>query len=430
MYKKEHFRTAAAVMTLAVFLAGCSVPSIPGIENATDGSESREEENVTEEGQGEETPAQEEKPEGGETSEEEKKEEEKEKEEEKAEEKEEEKEEEKKEEEKAEPEQQEEEGDIIEAMFPIAESAVYAYYFNEEYVDSLTASDGTLFDTAMTAYAAEAVSLGTARRTMHGGRMTAALSGADLRNAAFAMFPDFTEEILNAYDPSEYFHGDREKDNFFIIPASDDPYALVTGTEEGKKGSLEAAVSVMNSKGEELARYSLTMEKYTGKDTSYAYRCSAVESVWKSDDTAYQPETETLVPILESLARDSFTDKWEKEGQEAACLGLMEWAYKNVDEGREKDVRSLLGDVTGSLIGDMDEKELIRFLAVWPAVTQGMDNLIASEEFETIIAGWQEGQEAPVTEQVLARWQILGDVIYDSIRQAGFRTLEKTKKTQ
>jgi hypothetical protein len=43
MYKKEMFRTAAAIMTLAVFLAGCSAPSIPGIENASDGSEAQEE---------------------------------------------------------------------------------------------------------------------------------------------------------------------------------------------------------------------------------------------------------------------------------------------------------------------------------------------------------------------------------------------------
>lgn len=429
MYKKEMFRTAAAIMTLAVFLAGCSAPSIPGIENASDGSEAQEEagENaVTQEPapEGEEGAAEE----ASETPAPEEADQEKEAETPPAEE------EEKPEETvPAEAEEQEaaapetEEADPAEAMAPIAESAVYAYYFNEKYVDSLTASDPTLFDTAMTAYAAEAISAGSARRTMHGGKMTAAISADDLRNAAFAMFPDCTDEILKAYDPAEYFHGDAEKDTYFITPASDDTYALVTGTEEGKKGSLEAQVSVMDSKGQELARYKLTMDKNKGKDTTYAYVCSAAESVWKGgSETAFTLDTKDLVPVLESLAKDSFTDKWEKEGQDAACRALVEWAFKNVEEDREKDVMSALGDVTGAMLKDMDQSELVRFLAVWPAVSQGMDNLLASEEMDDLLKEWQKEGEEPVIEMALARRQILGDAVYESIREVGFGTLADT----
>ena len=430
MYKKDQFRTAAAIMTLAVFLAGCSAPSIPGIENATDGSEVQEEteENAVtqepapegEEGAGEaqETPAPEEVPEEKPAEEEEEKEEEKPEEEAEAE-----------AEEKEAPAPGEEEEDSAEAMAPIAESAVYAYYFNEKYVDSLTASDPTLFDTAMTAYAAEALSSGSAKRTMHGGKMTVALSAEDLRNAAFAMFPDFTEEILAAYDPAEYFHGDAEKDVYFITPASDDPYALVTEMEEGKKGSLEAQVSVMDSKGQELARYKLTMDPYKGKDTTYGYVCSAAESLWKSgSESAFTLDTEELVPVLESLANDSFTDKWEKEGQDNACRALVEWAFKNVEENREKDVRSALGEVTGELFASMDQGQLVRFLAVWPAVSQGMDNLLNSDEMEDLLKEWQKEGEEPVIEMALARRQILGDAVYESIREVGFGTLADTQE--
>lgn len=435
MYKKEQFRTAAAIMTLAVFLAGCSAPSIPGIENATDGSENQAETEETEvnqepagedqeaAGDSEETSAAEETgedqktPEGAKKEEEEKQEEE------------EKKEEPEKEEEKV-PEKEEEEGDPEEAMIPIAESAVYAYYFNEKYVDSLTASDATLFDTAMTAYAAEAISLGTAKRTMHGGKMTAAISAADLKNAAFAIFPDFTEDILKAYDPAEYFHGDKEKDNYFITPAPDDTYALVTGTEKDRKGGLLFEVTVMNAKGEELAGYQLTMDRYTGKETTYAYRSSAVESVWQEDGDGYAVDTKELIPLLESLARDSFTDKWDKEGQDAACRSLLEWAFKNVKENRDKDVRSAISGAAGDLLKTMDEKELVRFLAVWPAVSQGMDNLLASDDIYSLLEEWKEGTEAPVIEEALARWEILGSSIYDSIRQVGYDTLKKTKKAQ
>ena len=416
MYKKDQFRTAAAIMTLAVFLAGCSAPSIPGIENATDGSEAAEETqdpSLTEEGAGEtgqeETAApeaeQEEKDPEAQAGDEE----------------------EKPEEEAPVQEEQEEnaaeEVDPVDAMTPIAESIVYAYYFNEKYVDSLTASDPALFDTAMTAYASELLSEKSAKRVMHGGKMTAAITAADFSSAAFAMFPDLTEDLLKAYDPAEYYHGDKEKDTYFITPAADDPYALVTGTEGGKKGSLVAEVAVMDSKGTELARYSLTMDKYKGKDTAYAYRCSFIETLWKGGESAYQLNTEELVPVLESLAKDSFTDKWEKEGQDAACSALLEWAFKNVDESREKDAASALGDVTGELLAAMDQGELVRFLAVWPAVSQGMDNLLYSDGIDALLEEWQEGDEPPVIEMALARRQILGDAVYESIREVGFGTL-------
>lgn len=428
MYKKDQFRTVAAIMTLAVFLAGCSAPSIPGIENASDGSEALEEtgenavtgEPAPENQEGAEKPAEAEETTAPETEEN------KEEPEAEAPEKEEEPEETvpAEAEETQAPAPEAEEEDPAEAMAPIAESAVYAYYFNEKYVDSLTASDPALFDTAMTAYAAEAISSGSAKRTMHGGKMTAAISAEDLKNAAFAMFPDCTEDILKAYDPSEYFHGAAEKDNYFITPASDDTYALVTGMEEGKKGSLEAEVSVMDSKGQELAGYKLTMDPYKGRDTTYAYVCSSLESLWKGgSESAFTLDTEELVPVLESLAKDSFTDKWEKEGQDAACRALVEWAFKNVDESREKDVMSALGDVTGTMLKDMDQSGLVRFLAVWPAVSQGMDNLLASEEMDDLLKEWQKEGEEPVIEMALARRQILGDAVYESIREVGFGTL-------
>ena len=311
-------------------------------------------------------------------------------------------------------------------MEPVIEEASYAYYFNEKYVKKLTASDATLFDTAMTAYAADAEALGTGKRTMHGSDMTIAISRADLENAAFAMFPDFEKKILADYDPAASYHGGVDKDTYFIVAASDATYAMVAGLEEGEDNKALADVFVLGEKGDVLARYKVTLEKNTGKKTTYAYHCAAFETVWRAagEDDFYLDQ-DTLAPVLESMGKDSFTDKWEKEEQDAACRNLLQWAVRNVNEKKEKEVRAALDSFISEKVGALEVQDQIRFLAVWPAVSSGVDELLASDELEGLFADWNVDMASVSAADAGSRWEILRSEIYDAIRKVGYGTVKE-----
>ena len=131
------------------------------------------------------------------------------------------------------------------------------------------------------------------------------------------------------------------------------------------------------------------------------------------------PLKNRIVPLLDSLAT------------EAQLIGAVNTVV--VDEngrmtGHNTDgigfVRSALDAFISEKVSALEAQDQIRFLAVWPAVSDGVEDLLSSDELEGLFAEWNIDMASVSAADAGKRWEILRSEIYDAIRKVGFSTVK------